>query len=215
MLRLELNLKNTIIGSCVLAGFLNLVQYSNSLAQRQTAYFTPAWAQRVDATPAPAVGLASAQIAPTAPAPSASAASAPTPADPTPSAAQALSRAGLDPQYAGLYLWVQAKTGTPWQLLAAVHAVETGQSGSTTRTSGAGATGPMQFMPSTFARYAMDGNGDGIKDVHNLQDSMLTAGRYLAASGAAAGRYQDALYNYNHSWSYVSRVSGIAGRLGL
>src|SRR5262249_38651869 len=123
--------------------------------------------------------------------------------------------AGLNPVYAGLYLSVQQHTGTPWQVLAAVHHYETGQAGTTTRTSSAGATGPMQFLPATFARYAADGNGDGQADIHNLDDAMLTAGRYLAAGGAGRGQYSTALYHYNHSWSYVSRVLDLAHQLGL
>jgi membrane-bound lytic murein transglycosylase B len=217
--RFELNLKTTIIGSVLLAVLLNCVQFASSFAQRQDA-FAPALALRADATPQPVPksALTADQVAPTAPAPAAPAvtAGAPSaPADPTPAVAAALRDAGLKPDYAGLYIWVQAKTGTPWQMLAAVHEVETGQSGSTTRSSGAGATGPMQFMPATFNTYALDGNGDGINDVHNLQDAVLTAGRYLAASGASSGYYQKALYNYNHSWAYVSKVSGIATSLGL
>ena len=46
----------------------------------------------------------------------------------------------------------------------------------------AGATGPMQFMPATFALYAADGDGNGTTDITNLSDSLLTAGRYLAGS---------------------------------
>ncbi|HSX01214.1 MAG TPA: lytic transglycosylase domain-containing protein [Candidatus Saccharimonas sp.] len=130
-------------------------------------------------------------------------------------AATQLSAAGLDPAYASLYLGVQAQTGTPWQLLAAVHETETHQSGNTSRTSPAGATGPMQFLPATFRTYALDGDGDGHAVITNVNDAVLTAGRYLAAGGAARGDYRTALYHYNHSWSYVSHVLGIASRLGL
>jgi len=131
-------------------------------------------------------------------------------------AAQAkLSAAGLKPAFAANYLAVQAQTGTPWQLLAAVHRIETGQSGDTTRSSYAGATGPMQFMPATFNHYALDGDGNGTKDIHDLDDALLTAGRYLAAGGAARGNYQTALFNYNHSNTYVANVLAIAHRLGL
>jgi len=55
----------------------------------------------------------------------------------------------------------------------------------------------MQFMPRTFAAYAMDGDGDGAKSITDLEDAMLTAGRYLAAGGADKGKYTAALYNYN------------------
>ena len=126
-----------------------------------------------------------------------------------------LASAGLKPDFASLYLAAQTKTGTPWQLLAAVHHVETGQSGTTNRTSYAGATGPMQFMPLTFAHYALDGDGDGITDIDNVDDAVFTAGNYLRAGGADRGDYTTALFNYNHSYSYVDHVLAIARTLGL
>jgi membrane-bound lytic murein transglycosylase B len=136
-------------------------------------------------------------------------------ADPVAAAADRLSRVGLKPDNAALYLRAQAATGTPWELLAAVHKVETGQRGSTTVTSSAGAQGPMQFMPVTFRAYAMDGDGDGAKTITDLDDAVMSAGRYLAAGGADKGRYSAALYNYNHSHAYVSSVLGITHKLGL
>ncbi|HUD10913.1 MAG TPA: lytic murein transglycosylase, partial [Candidatus Saccharimonadia bacterium] len=93
----------------------------------------------------------------------------------------------------------------------AVHSVESGQSGDTTRTSSAGATGPMQFIPATFYAYAAPGQ----TDIDNTADAVLAAGRYLAAGGAARGDYQNALYHYNHSWDYVDHVMAIADSLGL
>jgi membrane-bound lytic murein transglycosylase B len=214
---MTINLKTTILLGVSVAAALNVGQFFASYQQRELA-FEPTWA-RADSEPAAAatqthVGLTAAQPTVAAPTP------APTPpsavANPvTPSAAVALTGAGLNPTYAALYVSVQQRTGTPWQLLAAVHETETGQSGSTDRTSYAGATGPMQFMPATFRRYAADGNGDGIANIDNLDDAVLTAGRYLAANGAATGNYSTALYAYNHSDSYVSHVLALADRLGL
>jgi membrane-bound lytic murein transglycosylase B len=223
-LRPKLNLATTILASSLLAVILNVVQFAVSYAQRSKDSFAPAWATTADATPnpSPAARLAAAPSTATAAQPTADtntaqpAAAAPTPpADPIAAAAAKLRQAGLKSDYAALYLAVQAKTGTPWQMLAAVHKVETGQDGDTTRTSYAGATGPMQFMPATFNHYAIDDDGDGTKDIHDLDDAMYTAGRYLAASGASRGLYSQALYNYNHSWSYVYKVQGIYHRLGL
>lgn len=218
---MTINLKNTILLSSLLAGFLNVVQFFSGQTQHKDA-FSPSWAYAASspATPLPSSAPPKLSLIPpagtTPTATLTSTVTSPTeqPAD-TAAVAARLSSAGLKPDYAGLYLAVQQATGTPWQLLAAVHRVETGQSGSTSRTSTAGAEGPMQFMPATFNHYAVDGDGNGTRDITNLTDAMYTAGRYLAAGGAARGAYATALYNYNHSWTYVSQVTGIYTRLGL
>ena len=45
------------------------------------------------------------------------------------------------------------------------------------------AVGPMQFIPTTWARYATDGNDDGVATPHNVFDATLAAARYLCAGG--------------------------------
>jgi transglycosylase-like protein with SLT domain len=97
------------------------------------------------------------------------------------------------------YQEAEAKFGVPWQYLAAVHLVET-RMGRIRGTSTAGAQGPMQFLPSTWARW---GAGGDINDPH---DAILAAGRYLQASGAARDMAK-ALYAYNHSDRYVRAVT--------
>ncbi|QKT10792.1 lytic murein transglycosylase [Rhodococcus sp. W8901] len=73
------------------------------------------------------------------------------------------------------------------------------------------AVGPMQFIPSTWARYASDGNGDGVADPNNVFDASLAAARYLCAGGldlndpAQASR---AVLRYNNSASYMANVLG-------
>ncbi|HAJ22444.1 MAG TPA: lytic murein transglycosylase, partial [Rhodospirillaceae bacterium] len=48
----------------------------------------------------------------------------------------------------------------------------------------AGAMGQVQFMPSTFTGYAVDGNGDGHKDIWtNLPDIFSSAANYLSEIG--------------------------------
>jgi len=48
----------------------------------------------------------------------------------------------------------------------------------------AGATGQLQFMPSTFYSYAVDYNGDGRIDIWNdLEDILASAANYLSRSG--------------------------------
>jgi membrane-bound lytic murein transglycosylase B len=52
----------------------------------------------------------------------------------------------------------------------------------------AGAMGQLQFMPSTFKRYAADFDGDGKIDIWNdLGDAFLSGGKYLAAAGWVTG----------------------------
>ncbi|HEY6736445.1 MAG TPA: lytic transglycosylase domain-containing protein [Candidatus Saccharimonadia bacterium] len=137
------------------------------------------------------------------------------PVTPSDAAATTLRAAGLSAEFTQLYLDAAAATGTPWQLLAAVHYAETRQSGSTSRQSPAGAVGPMQFLPATFAVYGLDADHNGRRDITNVTDAVYSAGRYLAANGAARGQYIAALLVYNHSDSYASSVLATARRLGL
>ncbi len=79
----------------------------------------------------------------------------------------------------------------------------------------AGAEGPMQFLPSTWAAYGMDGDGDGRADVNDPVDALHGAARLLCANGGAdAQRLQSALWNYNHSDDYVRQILSVAGVTG-
>ncbi|MBW8825509.1 MAG: lytic transglycosylase domain-containing protein [Acidobacteria bacterium] len=88
--------------------------------------------------------------------------------------------------------------GIPWQYLAAVNLTET-KMGRLRGTSNAGAQGPMQFLPSTWARY-------GRGDVQSDHDSILAAARYLAANGGKRGNMSGALHHYNPTATYVDAV---------
>lgn len=71
------------------------------------------------------------------------------------------------------------------------------------------AVGPMQFIPSTWARWGADGNGDGRADPHNIHDAALAAGRYLCAGGrdlSEPGDLERAILGYNHSRAYLRTV---------
>ncbi|MFE5187620.1 lytic transglycosylase domain-containing protein [Streptomyces sp. NPDC056628] len=71
------------------------------------------------------------------------------------------------------------------------------------------AVGPMQFIPSTWARWGADGNGDGRTDPDNVYDAALAAGRYLCAGGRDLANPADldrAILGYNHSDAYLSTV---------
>jgi membrane-bound lytic murein transglycosylase B len=113
-----------------------------------------------------------------------------------------------------LYNAAGARFGVNPAILAAVHMVESGQRGDTTVSSYAGAQGPMQFMPSTFRAYAVDGDGDGVANIYDVHDAMFSASKYLAANGAASGNITNALFRYNRSMAYVNKVLIIARSYG-
>lgn len=125
-----------------------------------------------------------------------------------------LQAAGLSAQFVEQYVEAQNAYGVPWQIIAAVHYTETGQRGDTTITSYAGAQGPMQFMPSTFRAYAVDGDGNGSALINDVDDAIFSAANYMAANGAAKGQVVNALYRYNNDYGYVYHVLGIARSLG-
>jgi hypothetical protein len=71
------------------------------------------------------------------------------------------------------------------------------------------AVGPMQFIPGTWKQFGADGNGDGVKDPHNVFDAARASADYLCAGGANLGDPQSlvqAVLRYNHSMDYVSTV---------
>ncbi|WP_374200218.1 lytic murein transglycosylase [Streptomyces sp. AC555_RSS877] len=71
------------------------------------------------------------------------------------------------------------------------------------------AVGPMQFIPSTWARWGADGNGDGRTDPNNVFDAALAAGRYLCAGGrdlSHPAQLDRAILGYNHSTAYLRTV---------
>jgi membrane-bound lytic murein transglycosylase B len=89
----------------------------------------------------------------------------------------------------------------PWQYLAAIELVET-RMGRIRGLSPAGAKGPMQFMPATWAEY-------GRGSINDQRESIMAAARFLKANGADRniGR---ALLHYNPSPSYVVAVESYA-----
>lgn len=103
------------------------------------------------------------------------------------------------------YREAESAFGVGWSYLAAINLIETGF-GRIAGVSSAGAQGPMQFLPSTFAAYGAGG------DIQSPRDSIMAAGRYLAANGFARDR-DHALYRYNNSNHYVRAVSAYAAVL--
>lgn len=116
----------------------------------------------------------------------------------------------------GIY---QAAAGTceglDWTVLAAIHKVETGF-GTGPAVSPKGAQGPMQFLPSTFRHYKVDGDGDGRADIDNVTDAIFSAAKLLCANGAGdPAKLADAIWNYNHSEEYVNEVLALASGYGV
>jgi hypothetical protein len=107
----------------------------------------------------------------------------------------------------------QTCRGMDWTLLAAVGQVESGH-GRNAAVSTAGAVGPMQFMPATFAAYAVDGDHDGHLDPWAPADAVFTAARYLCSGGAGSpSGVQAALLRYNHAQWYVDLVLAVQAQL--
>jgi hypothetical protein len=120
----------------------------------------------------------------------------------------------MSPEYFDLYHAAAATCpGLSWTVLAAIGQVETGH-GRNTNTSSAGAQGPMQFMPATFAAYGVDGNNDGVIDILNPADAIYSAAHYLCANGAGRGNLSGAIFRYNHAGWYVQLVLTLAQRYG-
>ena len=73
----------------------------------------------------------------------------------------------------------------------------------------------MQFIPSTWHRWASDGDGDGRSDPNDIDDAAYAAARYLCAAGAdlTTGKgWQRAIRSYNHSDEYTAQVLDTANR---
>ena len=105
--------------------------------------------------------------------------------------------------------------GMPWTLLAAVGQVES-RHGRDTGPSTAGAVGPMQFMPATFAAVGVDGDRDGATDPWRPADAVHSAAVYLCQGGAGQGTAagtRRALLRYNHAEWYADLVLGVEADL--
>ena len=98
--------------------------------------------------------------------------------------------------------------GIPWEALAAINKIET-DFGSNLNVSSAGAEGWMQFLPSTWATYGVDANGDGHKDPYNPVDAICAAANYLHAAGGSHDLYR-AILAYNHANWYAQEVLATA-----
>jgi cell wall-associated NlpC family hydrolase len=126
-----------------------------------------------------------------------------------------LALADIPPAYLALYMGAaQTCPGLPWGVLAGIGKAESDHGRSTapgvhSGANYAGAEGPMQFEPATFAEYAVDGDHDGTLNVYDPADAIYTAAAMLCANGAASGTQagiSQAVLAYNHSQAYVTDV---------
>jgi hypothetical protein len=102
--------------------------------------------------------------------------------------------------------------GLSWTVLAAIGQIESAD-GQNMGPSTAGALGPMQFLPSTWATWGIDGFGDtGAPDIMNPFDAVPSAARLLCAGGATSGGagLRQAIFGYNHATWYVNEVLTLA-----
>src|SRR5215210_6562316 len=140
--------------------------------------------------------------------------------------------ADIPTNYLVAYQSAALRYGLDWAVLAAIGKVECDHGRNRAAgcfppdtVNGAGATGPMQFLGSTWrvgtppmsvpvigpptastaSGYAADGDGDGLADVWNPADAIAGAARLLRANGAPAD-YRRAVFAYNHAGWYVDRV---------
>ena len=102
-----------------------------------------------------------------------------------------------------------------WTVLAAIGQIESAD-GQNMGPSSAGALGPMQFMPATWAAWGIRGFGrPGTPDIMNPFDAVPSAARMLCADGASSGTLtglRQAIFAYNHATWYVNDVLALAGR---
>lgn len=75
------------------------------------------------------------------------------------------------------------------------------------------AIGPFQFIPSTWARWRSDGDGDGVGEPQDIDDAAIAAARYLCAGGrnlSGGESWLRAILSYNNSVDYVHKVYAAA-----
>jgi hypothetical protein len=112
--------------------------------------------------------------------------------------------------------------GLPWTVLAAIGTVESGNGtsdlpGVHSGANWAGAEGPIQFEPATFALYdrPVPPGGASPPSPYDPVDAVYAAARDLCAHGAGGGRdLPAAVFAFNHDTGYVDQVLALARAYG-
>ena len=132
-----------------------------------------------------------------------------------------LARKDIPADYLAWYMSAaQTCPGLPWSVLAGIGEVETDHGrahlpGVRSGSNSAGAEGPMQFLPATFAHYAVNADPGQPLTPYDPSDAVYTAARMLCANGARGGSgagIEQAIFAYNHAAWYVSDVQAWAAR---
>ena len=79
----------------------------------------------------------------------------------------------------------------------------------------AGAFGLSQFLPSSYSKWAVDGDGNGKVDLFNVTDAIFSVANYLSTNGWGADKEQQrsAVFHYNNSNDYVDAVLILADKI--
>lgn len=85
------------------------------------------------------------------------------------------------------------------------------------RGSRAGALGAPQFLPSSYLRFGVDGDGDGRIDLYDIADAAASAAHFLASHGwqgsLSPAQRRQVVWHYNRSDAYVDAVLTLSERL--
>ena len=82
----------------------------------------------------------------------------------------------------------------------------------------AGAMGIPQFMPDNIIRFGVDGDSDGMVDLHNPHDAILSTANYLKQHGwdshkLSRAKQRAVIWSYNRSVPYIDTVLTMATSL--
>jgi membrane-bound lytic murein transglycosylase B len=80
----------------------------------------------------------------------------------------------------------------------------------------AGAFGISQFVPTSYTKFAVDGNNDGVINLFDFHDAAASIANYLRRHGYERNRpvsNREAVYAYNHCDNYVKAIFAYAKAL--